>query len=329
MHRTPVHSEQDTLSRRLFLRRAGGCAAWIAAAASSPAAARAFAPRRPDRIVHQEPWARIERVAEGVWAIISTPLVDHPDARRTLCNGGIVAGRDGVLLIEGFGSDAGALWAAAQAERLAGRAVTHVLITHYHGDHCNGLHGLTTATPPPRTMATDVTRALIAERSRLPDERKALPEPVIASDRTGLLDLGGRIVHIEPAGGHTPSDVVAYVEDAEVVFCGDLVWNGMFPNYMDAEPPRLAESVRAIGARDGTTYVPGHGNLADAAAMRRYTDLLEHVGTAARRAIEAATPIAEAAAAYRLPAEAADWTLFGTQYFRTAFEAWERALRDG
>ncbi len=112
------------------------------------------------------------------------------------------------------------------------------------------------------------------------------------------------------------------------MFCGDLVWNGMFPNYVDAEPPRLAESVRAIGAESGVTYVPGHGTIADAADMRSYADLLDHVGAAARRAIEAGQPLDEAAAAYRLPDGLADWTLFSPRYFATAFEAWARALRD-
>jgi glyoxylase-like metal-dependent hydrolase (beta-lactamase superfamily II) len=332
-HSGKSKSQPDPVSRRIFLQRAGGCGAWLALAAASPvAAARAFAApdgRRRARIVVQEPWGRIEQLAEGVWAVVSTPLVDHADARRTLCNGGIVQGRDAVLIVEGFGSDAGAAWVSEQAQRLTGRAPTHVVITHYHGDHCNGLHGFNGVGAPPRAMATATTRTLIEERTRVPAERLVIPDDAIPTDRTATLDLGGRTVRLEPAGGHTPSDVVVRVDDAPVVFCGDLVWNGMFPNYMDAIPPRLAESVRAIGAEPGMTYVSGHGDLADADAMRTYAGLLDDVGAAARRAIEAGTPLEEAAAAYRLPPGAANWTLFGAQYFRTAFQAWERALRPG
>ena len=317
------------LSRRAFLERVGGCAAWMLLAGASPGAAlRAFGTAH-GRVVRREPWGRIERLADGVWALVSTPLEDHPDARRTLCNGGIIAGDDGVLVVEGFGSDEGASWMAQQAEQLTGARPTHVIVTHYHGDHCNGLHGFGTDAGAPRSMATGRTRDLIAEKSRVPEERRVLPATSIPADAPAVIDLGGRSVQLVPADGHTPSDVVVRLDDPPVVFCGDLVWNGMFTNYVDADPPRLARSVRSIGAEPGVTYVPGHGTLADAAAMRTYAAMLDHVGEAAARAIEAGRPLDEAAAEYRLPADVADWTLFNPQYIRTAFEAWQRANATG
>jgi glyoxylase-like metal-dependent hydrolase (beta-lactamase superfamily II) len=319
--------EPKALDRRRFLEHTGSCVAWLLLAGASPAAAtRAFTQRRGP-VLQEEPWGRIERIAEGVWALVSTPLVEHPDARRTLCNGGIIAGSSGVLVVEGFGSDEGAAWVAQQAEQLTGRPPTHVLVTHYHGDHCNGLHGFGTGASAPKTMATERTRALIAERSRVPEERRVLPDAAIPVSGAEPLDLGGgRTVRLVAADGHTPSDVALQLDDPPVVFCGDLVWNGMFPNYMDADPPRLAASVSALGANEGTVYVPGHGTLADAAAMRRYANMLEHIGDAARRAIAAGRPIEEAAAQYKLPGDVADWTLFNAQYFRTAFLAWQRSL---
>lgn len=319
-----MSARDGRIDRRRFLAAAGSCAGWMMLGGVAPLdAARIFAPRGR-AIDAQQPWGRLERIADGVWAMISTPLVDHPDARRTLCNGGIIAGREGVLIVEAFGSDEGAAWMAAEAQRLTGRRVTHVLVTHYHGDHCNGLHGFV-AGDMPQTLATTTTRALIEQRSRLPEERRILPDARIVEAGPGTLDLGGRVVHFVPVGGHTDSDVYIRLDDPAVVFCGDLVWNGMFPNYVDAVPPRLAESVRAIGSDAGVTYVPGHGTLADAAAMRTYAGLLDHVGEAARRAIETGRPIEEAAAEYRLPPGVAAWTLFSPQYFRTAFQAWARA----
>lgn len=316
-----------SIDRRSFLTAASGCCGWMLLAGASPAAAlRAFA--RPfGSTIRQEPWGRLERLGDGVWAMVSTPLVQHPDARRTLCNGGIIAGRDGVLIVEGFGTDEGAAWMAAQARQLTGRPPTHVVITHYHGDHCNGLHGFGTGAGTPHAMSTETTRALIAERTRLPEERRVLPDAVIRVDAPAEIDLGGRTVQLQPADGHTPSDVTLRVADPAVVFCGDLVWNGMFPNYVDADPPRLADSVRAIGAEPDVIYVPGHGSLADADAMRTYADVLDHIGEAARRAIEAGRPIAEAAAEYRLPDAVAEWTLFSPRYFEVAFGAWEKAIR--
>ena len=39
------------------------------------------------------------QIADGVWAVISTPL---NGARATVSNGGLIAGKNGVLAIEGF-----------------------------------------------------------------------------------------------------------------------------------------------------------------------------------------------------------------------------------
>ncbi len=314
------------LSRRDFVSRVTGCMGWLLASGASPAwAARVFAPSL-GRVVRQEPWGRLEQVGDGVWALVSTPLAQDPLARRTLCNGGIVAGRDGVLVVEGFGSDEGALWMAEQALALTGRRPTHVVVTHYHADHCNGLHGYGTGVDAPRRLATPVTRHLLMERSRVPEARRVWPEGTITTTRPGVIDLGGRRVTVTTLGGHTRSDVILRVEDPAVVFCGDLVWYGMFPNFVDAIPPDLDTSVRAIGAEPGVVYVPGHGTLTDAAGMRRYRAMLEHVEDAARRAAQLGLSAEEGAARYRLPEDVADWVLFSPAYFRVAFQAWGRVL---
>ena len=73
-----------------------------------------------------EPRGRIEEITDGIWTLVSNPLED----RTTLCNGGIVTGRAGVVVIESLASDEGALWMAQQAMRLTGRVPTHVIVTH-------------------------------------------------------------------------------------------------------------------------------------------------------------------------------------------------------
>ena len=272
----------------------------------------------------REPWGRLEAVAEGVWALVSTPMED----RTTLCNGGIVAGRAGVLVVEGFGSDRGAAWMASMAEELTGRLPTHVVLTHYHGDHTAGLRGAT-ARGEPELLATPVTRELVRERGR--DAPAEILDAIRPLDdrRPTEIDLGGRSVVVVPRRGHTDSDVSLEVQDPAVVFCGDLVWNGMFPNYMDAAPSRLTMAVRLLRERRAETYVPGHGVLADGAAMDRYLRLLDDVEGAGRRAVERGTSAEEAAAGYAVPDELGAWMLFNPRYFETAIGAWMEELASG
>jgi glyoxylase-like metal-dependent hydrolase (beta-lactamase superfamily II) len=268
-------------------------------------------------VVAEEPWGRLHRVADGVWALVSAPLED----RTTLCNGGLVAGRAGVLMVEAFGSDAGAAWMASMAEELTGRPPTHVVLTHYHGDHTSGLRG---AVQPggAELLATPVTRELVLERG---DE---VPEAILRgarpldTRRPTEIDLGGRSVVVVPRRGHTASDVSVEVQEPSVVFCGDLVWNGMFPNYRDAVPRRLGMAVRLLRARRPRVWVPGHGGLADEEAMDRYLALLADVEGAARRALEEGLDAAEAAERYSIPDELGSWRLFGPRYVETAIGAW-------
>jgi glyoxylase-like metal-dependent hydrolase (beta-lactamase superfamily II) len=45
------------------------------------------------------------------------------------------------LAIEGFNQPQGAEWLAGKARQLTGKWPTHVVLTHYHADHANGVAG--------------------------------------------------------------------------------------------------------------------------------------------------------------------------------------------
>lgn len=314
-------SEANIWSRRDFVCRSASCAAHIGLmAAVTPRWVSASLTQERFPVVASEPWGRIERIADGIWALVSDPLAD----RTTLCNGGIIAGRTGVVVVEAFGSDEGAAWMMQQARRLTGRHPTHVALTHYHADHTGGMRGVV-AEAPAEFLATPVTRDEARQNSNAanPLLNRATPLDTI---RPTEVDLGDRSVLIVPRRGHTESDITIEVTDPSIVFCGDLVWNGMFPNYVDATPSRLTQAVRLIRASDATTYVPGHGPLADATALDRYVELLDHVEDASRRALDAGITAEQAGAEYTLPAGMEEWVLFNPAYFSRAIGAWMHEL---
>lgn len=310
-------------SRRDFLARSGSCAAHLTAmAALAPFGARKLWARERYPVVAQEPWGRLEEVAEGIWALISTPLTGD---RTTLCNGGIIAGRAGVLVVEALASDRGARWMADQARALTGRSPTHLVVTHYHGDHTAGLRGAM-AGADVTLLASAVTRDLVEERNADPPSNLLRSALTLDTRKPTEIDLGGRSVVVVPRKGHTPSDVSVEVSDPSVVFCGDLVWNGMFPNYVDAQPSRLSLDVRLMRQAGASTYVPGHGGLASGRDLDRYIELLDHVEAAARSALERGLSPEEAGAAYRMPDSTSDWVLFNEGYFGRALGAWMSEL---
>src|SRR5215217_536864 len=156
-----------SISRRTFVTESGSCAAHLAlAAVVAPDVLRnAWARAALGPVVATEPFGSLEQVAEGVWALISTPLGGD---RTTLSNGGIIAGRSGVIAIEGFNQATGAAWLAGKARELTGRWPTHVVVTHYHADHSNGVAGyvhVANATAVSAIRTTERTRDLVLQKN--------------------------------------------------------------------------------------------------------------------------------------------------------------------
>lgn len=333
-----------SISRRRFVAAAAGCASGLATAASCASYLAAVGPLLParaaarwnrkgvgdrpagGRIVAQEPWARIEEVGPGMFAVVSTPLNGD---YTTLCNGGIIGGSAETLVVEAFASERGAAWVAGKARELTGRWPGQLVVSHYHSDHSAGSGGFAPdggAVPP--IHATETTRNLVL--TSLDNEGALQPwvdAVYVPEDGPVEFDLGDRVVAVEPRTGHTASDLTVAVDGGEgPVWCGDLVWNAMFPNYRDAVPSRLSRSVRALGGLPATTFVPGHGPLADAEAMAGYIALIDSVETAAREAGRLGRTAEEAANDYEVPAELGDWALFNPSYYQRAIEAWMREL---
>ena len=318
------------IGRRAFLAQSTTCAAHLALVASfAPLEWRGrWAGRAHGAVDAVEPFGRLERVADGVWALISTPFGGD---RTTISNGGLIAGTNGVLAIEGFNTTDGARWLASRSRELTGRWPTHVVITHYHADHANGVAGYVDGEHRPVVQATAATRDAVIVRNLPADASRtaALQDAVAVSmSDASRVDLGGRTVTITPAGGHTASDVTVEVTDPGVLFCGDLVWNGMFPNFVDATPTVLDRSVRALRRRAGTVYVPGHGAVAGDADFSRYVAMLGEIGEGARRAHAAGLSPAAAGASYALPVSLGEWALFNKVFYERAFAAWYRELGD-
>ncbi len=329
-------------SRRALLSGAGFAAAFAATARGARAQNGGGAPY--GEVVAAEPFARIERLGDRIWAAVSTPLdgdgAFNPAAVATLCNGGIVAGADRVVAIDAFFQPAGAAWLAQKAEELTGRPVTDVILTHFHADHSGGVAGFQRGAEGPEIIATETTRKLIVERYSGPARplegtpfsapaiRPVLPTRILTDETAPVaLDLGGgRTLTLDPLSGHTPSDLAIRVDDAPVTFAGDLVWGGLFHNYVDAIPTKLRTSVAKLLDDPDQVIVTGHGYVAKAGDLQNYVALLDHVEAAARAAYEAGETPAEGAADFTVPESLGEWVLFNPRYYETAFEAWRRAL---
>lgn len=324
--RESTATHRTTLSRRELILASGSLAAGLRSALRPATAATERSPKIADR----QTFAYLQELGSGVWAALSTPLLGGD--WTTGCNGGLIAGRERVLAIESFMGPAGAQWLADQAQALTGRRPTDVLITHFHGDHANGLTGYADDQMPTVWM-TRTTLELIRDQDSqreqpVSDTRLAMLERVSYVDTHSpqSLDLGGLSVTLHPRRGHTPSDVSAELVEPSIVFAGDLVWQGLFPNYRDTEASNFTASIRALRRQKETVYVSGHGGLAGGVDVESLLILVDSIEEAARESHGKGISCAQAAAAYQLPSRVADWVLFNPKYFEVAFKAWYNEL---
>lgn len=216
---------------------------------------------------------RAEPVAPGVWFVQGEAALGSPANRNFISNAGFVVTRDGVVVIDGLGSPALARELRAEIRRITPLQVRHVVVTHFHADHIYGLQ-----------VFKDEGAQVLAHRSgreylqsdtaqrRLQASREELAPWVDAGTRLvgadrwldgdTVLELGGERLHIRHAGpAHTPEDLVVWVESAQVLFAGDLVFRGRIPFVGQADSRRWVQALDGLIALRPRTIVPGHGPL--------------------------------------------------------------------
>ncbi|HEX5182325.1 MAG TPA: MBL fold metallo-hydrolase [Allosphingosinicella sp.] len=258
----------------------------------------------------------LKQVGPGVYAAIDGP--DH----KAGSNAGFVIGDDGVLVVDAFFNVEAARALVAEIRRLTPKPIRYIVNTHYHMDHTGGDQALRDAgaiiiahrnergwvrTDNAHLFGDRVTPALKAAIA-------ALPLPDLVTDKDLIVWLGNRKVVVRTVLGHTGGDLAIFVPDAEILFCGDLLWRRIPPNLIDG-------SVREWAATDGdfahmqdaakVHYVPGHGDVADLKDVedfRAYLLDLRHLVGAGRKAGLKDAALAQAVIP-KLKALHPDWTI--------------------
>jgi cyclase len=258
---------------------------------------------------------RVEKLAPGVWAAIAE------DGGYALCNAGIVDLGDRTVVFDSMLTPTAGAALAAEARRRTGRSANVVVNSHYHGDHTRGnvsfLPASIVSTDRTRELIESrgglhwkwdrramgpALRSLDAPDSRVPLQERALYRgwfegtlavklpfrlfpPDVTFDQSLTLHGSRRDLHlITYGGGHSPSDVFAYLPEERILFLGDLVTVGMHPSAGDGVPMRWADILRRMRSLEVSAAVPGHGRVGGGAEVRRIESYLRELGRTARSA---------------------------------------------
>jgi glyoxylase-like metal-dependent hydrolase (beta-lactamase superfamily II) len=199
-------------------------------------------------------------------------------------NAGVVAGSDGVLVIDTRGTFRQGSDLLGDVRRLDPRPVTVVVNTHLHFDHTFGNKAFadtgSTIHAHENAVAGMLERAeWIKQLCRDNPEgdldgvlteqvlRDVVDTPVVPATEmfavARVIDLGDRRVELLHLGdGHTDGDIVAVVPDTDVVYAGDMIEESAHPAYgNDSFPlawPDTADRLSGLLGQS-TRVVPGHG----------------------------------------------------------------------
>jgi len=192
----------------------------------------------------------------------------------------VLHGPDGLVVVDNFVRPA---WPQLKAALAAiGGPVKVAIDTHWHFDHVDNNASLHRAGASILAHANTKTR--LSEPHDVigfhmdPEPPEALPTETFTDVRT-LRSNGEELTlrYIPPA--HTDTDIAVRFATANVLHLGDTFFNGTYP-FIDATTGgnmngMVAAAERALSAVDADTkIVPGHGPLADRAALQRYRDML-------------------------------------------------------
>jgi glyoxylase-like metal-dependent hydrolase (beta-lactamase superfamily II) len=257
----------------------------------------------------------LQQVAPGVYAAID-------QGTRAGANAGFVIGDDGVAVVDSFQYPAVAETLLAEIRKLTPLPVRYLINTHHHIDHVAG-----------ESVFKRAGAVIVAQRNVFgwirtenltffgPDKPKeramveALPLPDLLVDGSLTIRLGGRRLELRALPGHTGGDLVVAVPDADVLFCGDLMWRRTAPSLIDATVSKWIATLADLQHRPGAAayiYVPGQGDVARLVDVADFQHYLEELTAAVRTAMAAGAKGDDlvAAALPQLKASYGSWVLF-------------------
>ena len=258
----------------------------------------------------------LRQAAEGVHFVIGPSGVPDADNQGFMSNAGFVVTREGVVVYDTLGTPSLGWKLLRKIRQVTGRPVTRVVVGHYHADHIYGLQAFKDHTDA-TIWAQERGREYVdspGARRRLQQRRQALfpwvddDTRLVPPDRTfgerKVFDMGAiriELIHVGPA--HAPDDTMMIVHGPNVVFSGDILFDGRIPFIGDnVDTARwLAGIKRVAGLKpEPRMIIPGHGPATRDASgaiefMRGYiTKLRETMGAAVRNLVPFEQAYAEA-----------------------------------
>jgi glyoxylase-like metal-dependent hydrolase (beta-lactamase superfamily II) len=195
----------------------------------------------------------------------------------------VAIGKTGIIMVDSeFAPLHDKIKAAIAA--LSPLPIKYLVDTHFHGDHTGGNEAFAkdgttiVANIKVKTRLAAGTDNFLAGGKNPPAPKGALPTNTYTHQLK--LSLPGRIAELRhPEHAHTDGDTYVWFKSANVLSTGDTFSNGRYPNIDFLNGGNIKGMIAATDAylklvNDKTKIVPGHGPLANKAALTDYRAML-------------------------------------------------------
>ena len=127
------------------------------------------------------------------------------------------------------------------------------------------------------------------------------------------IDLGGLTAVIESYPGHSGTDMIVRVPEQNVVYTGDLLFNGWYPVCFDekATVSGWRDTLKKFAAFDkDTLFVPGHGQICGQEGIATIREVFDDIAGQAEKMFKAGVPAEEAQHRYVVPDKFKNFPIF-------------------
>jgi cyclase len=228
--------------------------------------------------------AELHEVGDGVFAYI------QPDGSWFINNTGFVVDSSSVISIDACSTERRTRAFREQISAITPSPVTTLVNTHNHGDHTygNSLIGAATIVGHEKCRTQIIKNGLPANTGIFePIEwgDLALAPPTVTFDDRIRLWSDDQPVELSYVGqaAHTTNDILIWLPVQQVLFCGDLLFNGGTPFLLSGSVAGAIDVLTNVLAPiPAKTIVPGHGAPCDRALIATIVDYLKFVLATAR-----------------------------------------------
>ena len=198
-------------------------------------------------------------------------------------NIGVIVGANGKFMI-----DAGIAVSKPRVESainaLGKQPIRYLINTHYHWDHTDGNRWV--AATGAKIISTAGTVKRVSQTTRVDDwdytfkplPKAVIPTIIVKNSKSWKLDEQTITATVTPPA-HTDTDLYVTVQPADVVFLGDLFWNGVYPFIDNENGGSINGMVRVLDTilphiGEHAVVVPGHGPVGTKADLQDFRDML-------------------------------------------------------